>query len=178
MNTTLPNNYRKGSIIIISLILLLVMTTMAAGLFFKTKRVAQQVNISGNQAESLYTSETCVTEAVQWIETESAKGPPCKAKGAGNLCERITSKNMNHWALTGERIKQKNRMNTHRYRCDISLLGTVASDADAGTGFDVGQSDAYVGGSTSTKYLYKIESRGDSNDFVASTIEVIVSTIF
>ncbi len=180
MNTLTLNNYRKGSIIVITLILLLVMTTMGVGLFYSTKQTAKQVSISGSRTESLYTAESCITEAVHWLETESAKGPPCKNSGTGNVCKSISSKRMDQWGLSGESSAQRNRMNAHRYRCDISLLGTISSGSGAGvgTGFDVGQSGSYSGTSTSTKYLYKIKARADGSNKVMSEVEIIASTIF
>jgi hypothetical protein len=69
-------------------------------------------------------------------------------------------------------------MNAHRYQCDISLLGAVASGSGTGTGFDVGQSGSYGGANTSTKYLYKIKARADGGNNVVSEVEIIVSTIF
>jgi type IV pilus assembly protein PilX len=178
MNISQQPNTRKGFIIVITLIILLVMTTMGIGLFYSTKQTAKQVSISGSRTESLYTAESCITEAMHWIEIESAKGPPCKSSGAGNICKSITSKHMGQWQLSGETTAQSKRMNAHRYRCDISLLGTVSSSSGAGTGFDVGQSSSYGGGTTSTKYLYKITARADGSDNVMSEVEVVASTIF
>ena len=178
MNISQQSNTRKGFIIVITLILLLVMTTMGIGLFYSTKQTAKQVGISGNRTEALYTAESCITEAVHWIEIESAKGPPCKGAGAGNICKSITSKRMGQWQLSGETTTQRNRMNAHRYRCDISLMGTISSDSDSGTGFDVGQSSSYGGTSISTKYLYRIKARADGSDNVMREVEIVASTIF
>jgi type IV pilus assembly protein PilX len=177
MNISQQPNIRKGFIIVITLVILLVMTTMGIGLFYSTKQTAKQVSVSGSRTESLYTAESCITQAVHWIEIESAKGPPCKSAGTGNICKSITSKNMGQWQLSGETTTQRNRMNAHRYRCDISLLGTVSASG-TGTGFDVGSSSSYGGGTTRTKYLYKIKVRADGSDNVMSEVEVIASTIF
>ena len=177
MKILIPNNYQKGSIIVITLILLLVMTSMGVGLFYATKQTAKQVSISGSRTEALYTAESCITEAVHWIEIESAKGPPCKSSGTGNLCKSISSKRMDQWGLSGETTTQRKRMNAHRYRCDVSLLGTVSASG-TGTGFDVGSSSSYGGGVTRTKYLYKIKVRADGSNNVVSEVEVIASTIF
>jgi type IV pilus assembly protein PilX len=177
MNISQQSNTRKGFIIVITLVILLVMTSMGVGLFYSTKQTAKQVGISGSRTEALYTAESCITEAVHWIEIESAKGPPCKNSGAGNICKSITSKNMGQWQLSGENTTQRNRMNAHRYRCDVSLLGTVSASG-TGTGFDVGSSSSYGGGATRTKYLYKIKVRADGSDNVMSEVEVIASTIF
>jgi type IV pilus assembly protein PilX len=177
MNISQQSNTRKGFIIVITLIILLVMTTMGIGMFYSTKQTAKQVSISGNRAESLYTAESCITEAVHWIEIESAKGQPCQSAGTGNLCKSIASRRMGEWELSGENTTQRNRMNAHRYRCDISLLGTISSDSDFGTGFDVGQSSSYSESDTSTKYLYKIKARADGGNNVVSEVEIIASII-
>jgi len=176
MNISQQSNTRKGFIIVITLILLLVMTTMGIGLFYSTKQTAKQVSISGDRAESLYTAESCIIEAVHWIEIESAKGP----LRSGNLPHSIKRTSMGgQWLkLTGENTTQSSRMKAHFYQCDISLLGTISSSSGAGTGFSVGQSSSYGGSSTSTKYLYKINARADGSNNVTSEVEVVVSTIF
>ena len=177
MNISQQPNTRKGFIIVITLIILLVMTTMGIGLFYSTKQTAKQVSISGSRTESLYTAESCITQAVHWIEINSTNGPPSACKSSGNICGSINSK-QGQWQLSGETTTQRNRMNAHRYRCDISLLGTISSSSGAGTGFDVGQSGSYGGSTTSTKYLYKITVRADGSDNVMSEVEVVASTIF
>ena len=179
MNTTLPHNHRQGSIIVVTLILLLVMTTMGVGLYYSTKNSAKQVAVSGNRSEAMYSSESCIVEAVDWLEIEAAKGtPPCKSSGKG-VC-KIISANMNNakWHLNGESVKQRNRAGAQGYQCKVFLLGTISSDTSTGTGFDVGQSGSYGGNSTSTKYLYKVESKTNGATGVVSQVEVVVSTIF
>jgi len=171
MNISQQPNTRKGFIIVITLIILLVMTTMGIGLFYSTKQTVKQVGISGSRAESLYTAESCITEAVHWIESES-ESANC---AAGNICQSFTSKHMGQWQLSGETTTQRNRMNANRYRCDISLLGTISG---AGTGFDVGQSSSYGDSTIRTKYIYKIKARADGSDHVLSEVEVVASIIF
>jgi type IV pilus assembly protein PilX len=178
MKILIPNNYQKGSIIVITLILLLVMTSMGVGLFYSTKQTAKQVSLSGSRTESLYTAESCITEAAHWIELQSVKTPACKNATKGSVCKTVSSKRMDQWGLSGESSAQRKRMNAHRYQCDISLLGAVASGSGTGTGFDVGQSGSYGGANTSTKYLYKIKARADGGNNVVSEVEIIVSTIF
>jgi len=178
MNISQQSNTRKGFIIVITLILLLVMTTMGIGLFYSTKQTAKQVSVSGSRTESLYTAESCITEAVHWIEVQSASTPACISTSNGSICKTIASKRMDQWSLSGESSAQRKRMNAHQYKCDISPLGTVSLVGGAGTGFDVGQSGSYGGGNTSTKYLYKIKARADGGNNVVSEVEIIVSTIF
>jgi Tfp pilus assembly protein PilX len=179
MNGLTLNHTRQGSIIVVTLILLLAMTTMGVGLYYSTKHTAKQVAVSGNRTEALYSSESCIVEAVDWLEIEAAKGkPPCKSSG-NSVCKTITANMSNSkWRLGGESFKQQNRAGAQAYACSVSLLGTVSSSSNTGTGFDVGQSDGYGGNSTSTKYLYKVTSETHGANGVVSQVEVIVSTIF
>jgi len=167
MNISQQPNTRKGFIIVITLVILLVMTTMGVGLFYSTKQIAKQVGISGSRTEALYSSESCITRAAHWIEEQSANGPPCQSQGAGKFCKRV-------W----ETASQINRMNTHGYTCDISLLGTVAASGGSGTGSNIGQNNSYGGSATSTKYLYKIKVKANASNKVVSEVEAVVSTIF
>ena len=65
-------------IMVLSMIMLLVMTTMGVGLWYVADREIQQVTTTINRSETLYSSETCVDEAINWLRDEAAKGPPCK----------------------------------------------------------------------------------------------------
>lgn len=178
MKCLIPNNHRKGSIIVITLILLVVMTSMGVGLYYSTKHTAKQVGVSGSRIEALYTAESCTAEAIHWLETTSLSGPPCKGSSKGSVCKAITSKQMSRWNLSGESSAHVNRMNAHRYNCDVSLLGTISTENDTGAGFDVGQSGSYGGSSSSTKYLYKITSKASGSNNVASEVEIVISMIF
>jgi hypothetical protein len=153
------------------------MTTMGVGLFYSTKQIAKQVGISGSRTEALYSSESCITRAAHWIEEQSANGPPCQSQGAGKFCKRV-SESMKQYRLGGETASQINRMNTHGYTCDISLLGTVAASGGSGTGSNIGQNNSYGGSATSTKYLYKIKVKANASNKVVSEVEAVVSTIF
>jgi type IV pilus assembly protein PilX len=178
MNNLAPNNHRKSSIIVITLILLVVMTSMGVGLYYSTKHTAKQVGVSGSRVEALYTAESCTTEAIHWLETTGLSGPPCKGSSKGSVCKPMPSKRMDQWGLGGENSTQKNRMNAHRYNCNISLLGTISTENDTGVGFDVSQSGSYGGSSSNTKYLYKIISKANGSNNLSSEVEIVVSMIF
>lgn len=170
---------RQGSIIIVTLILLLVMTTMGVGLYYSTKHTIKQVSISGNRSEALYSSESCIVKAAQWLEIEAEKGtPPCQNSGS-SVCKTISAKmNDSNWALSSETTAQKARAGNNKSTCEVFLLGTSSSSAGSGAGFDVGESGYGGGGSTSTKYLYRINSKTSGANNVDNIIEVIASMIF
>jgi len=168
---------RKGFIIVITLILLLVMTTMGIGLFYSTKQTAKQVNVSGSRTATFYSAESCITESVNWLENEAVNGAPCRYKSVGSICHSISNTRMTKWKLTGEKKSHINRMHAQGYKCSISLLGSVAFEGDEGVGFDIGESDSYSNVKTSTKYIYKINSTGYTDKSI-SEIEVITSMIF
>ena len=177
MNTLISNRTRKGSIIIITLILLVVMTSMGVGLYYSTKNTAEQVSVSGSRTETFYSSESCITEAVNWLENDAVNGAPCRNKSVGSICHSISNTKMTKWKLSGEKQSQVNRMSAQGYKCNISLLGSVAFEGGEGVGFDIGESDSYSNVKTSTKYIYKINSTGYA-DKSTSEVEVITSMVF
>lgn len=177
MNTLTLNNYRKGSIIVITLILLLVMTTMGVGLFYSTKQTAKQVGTSVNRSETFYSAESCIAEAVNWLENDAVSGAPCRNKSVGSVCHSISNTKMTKWGLSGEEQLKINRMSAQRYKCNISLLSSVAFEGGEGVGFDIGESDSYSNVKTSTKYIYKINSTGYAGKSI-SEVEVITSMVF
>ena len=168
---------RKGFIIVITLVLLLVMTTMGIGLFYSTKQTAKQVSISGSKTGTFYSAESCIAESINWLENKAINGAPCRNKSIGSICHSISNKKMTKWKLTGEKKSHINRMHAQGYKCSISLLGSVAFEGDEGVGFDIGESDSYSNVKTSTKYIYKINSTGYTDKSI-SEIEVITSMIF
>lgn len=180
MNRLIPNNYRRGSILVVTLILLLVMTTMGVGLLYSTKKTAQQVGKSVNKVASLYSAESCVVDAVKWLENAAKNGVPCKS----GSCFNSHQKSMSRWELNSEWNSDKkgqahkNKVAKQKYTCSVQWLGQEASDSATGTGFDVGSSSAYGGGVTQTKHLYKITSTGSNDEYVKSKVEVITSMIF
>ena len=178
MNIYQQPNTHKGFIIVITLILLLVMTTMSIGLFYSTKQTAKQVSISGGRIESLYTAESCITEAIQWLESNAGQ---CQNQG---LCKSITS-NMGkgEWRLAGEDNKKKEKMRSKGYKCEVHKIKEINLDGGdgqvgQGRGFAVGQGEGYGAVTSNTKSYYSVRSKGESTTGKSNTIvEVIISMI-
>ena len=180
MNTLISNRTRKGSILVVTLILLLVMTTMGVGLLYSTKQSTQQVGRSVNKVESLYSAESCIVEAAQWLENAATNSVPCKSGG----CFNTKAKSMSNWELNSEwsgdkkSKAHKNKVAKQKYTCGVEWLGEESANATTGTGFDVGSSSSYGGGTSRTKHLYKITSTGFNDGKVSTKVEVITSLIF
>ena len=168
---------RKGFIIVITLVLMLVMTTMGVGLYYSTKQTAQEVGVNVNRSETFYAAESCIAEAKHWIKKESIKAAPCINKSIGSTCHSISSTKMSKWKLSGESQNFKNRTESQRYECSISLLGKVTYVGGEGVGFDIGESDTYGNVLTNTKYMYRINSKGFVGN-LSSEVEEVVSMIF
>ena len=168
---------RKGFIIVITLVLMLVMTTMGVGLYYSTKQTAQEVGVNVNRSETFYAAESCIAEAKHWIKKESIKAAPCINKSIGSTCHSISSTKMSKWKLSGESQNFKNRTESQRYECSISLLGKVTYEGGEGVGFDIGESETYGNVLTNTKYMYRINSKGFVGN-LSSEVEEVVSMIF
>ena len=170
---------RKGSILVVTLILLLVMTTMGVGLLYSTKKSAQQVGRSVDKTASLYSAESCIVDAVKWLENAAKSGVPCKNGG----CFNSRQKNMSRWELSnewsGDKKAQahKNKAKNQKYECRIYLVGEVMHGDDEGIGFDIGESETYNNVSTNAKYMYRINSKSFVGN-LTSEVEEFVSITF
>ena len=172
MNISRQPGSRQGFIIVVTLVLMLVMMTMGVALFYSSKQTVKQVNTNVEKRSYLFTAESCITEAIHWLEINSDS-----CTKAGTVCKTInTSNGMNKWDI-GEADKRKTQMGTQGYQCQIQNMKVLYLD-DGGEGFDVGQGDGYEAKVTSTKNYYKITSNGfNIGGDSKTTVEVIVSLI-
>ena len=177
MSISLQSGARKGFIIVITLVLMLVMTTMGVGLYYSTKQTAQQVGVNVNKSEIFYAAESCIAEAKHWLQKEAISEAPCKNKSWDSTCHSISSTKMSKWKLSGESQTFKDRTESQRYECSIYLLGKVAYEGGEGVGFDIGESETYGNVLTKTKYMYRINSKGFVGN-LSSEVEEVVSMIF
>ena len=163
---------RQGFIIVVTLTLMLVMMTMGIALFYSSKQTVKQVNANVEKRSYLFTAESCITEAIHWLEINSAS-----CTQVGRVCKTINATNgMNKWDI-GENDKRKTQMGTQGYQCQIQNMKVLNLD-DGGEGFDVGQGDGYEAISRNTKNYYKITSNGfNIGGDSKTTVEVIVSLI-
>ena len=163
---------RQGFIIVVTLVLMLVTMTMGIALFYSAQQTVKQVNTYVEKRSYLFTAESCITEAIHWLEINSGS-----CRKAGRVCKTINAANgMNKWDI-GEADKRKTQMGTQGYQCQIKNMKVLNLD-DGGEGFDVGQGDGYEAKVTSTKNYYKITSNGfNIGGDSKTTVEVIVSLI-
>ena len=165
---------KKGSIVVITLVIMLVMTTMGAGFYYSTLKTVNSALVEENAVQNLYSSESCITEAVAWLNKHSKNGPPaqCLNKSSSKSCAKING-NQKGWSpKIGERVDQSRKMEKQSYSCEIYPLGNEALTSSSGSGFDVGESGAYDQGIGQTKYYYKIKSYSSK-----ASVEVVVSSI-
>jgi len=182
MNSSHNLRYQEGAIVVLALIMLLVMTTMGIGLWYFANRDIDQVGITVDRSETLYSAESCIDEATRWLDVEALKAPPCKSVGTGKVCKTIPDSGANPtmdsvWRTSGEKTKHQTKMASHAYKCEITLVTSIAAAGQQGTGFDVGQTNTYGGSTSSTKYLYQIRSNGLGPNNVRSDVEIIASII-
>ena len=167
MTSTPPSKLHKerGAILVVSLIVTLVMTTMGTGLYYVANRTIEQIESHTDRSETLYSAETCIDEAIMWIETQAETTPPCQALDLGTQCHAIGTlsgeRTMNsQWKEAGEssskgKDKVERRMQAHSYYCNIRLTA--------------------IPGGANSKYIYKIGSFGKGPNDARSDIEVTVA---
>ena len=180
MNNNCTNAHmRQGSIVVISLMMLLVMTAMGVGLYNVTLQQAQQVGISLERTDSLHVAESCIDESIQWLIDEAKTEIPCKDKASGTRCKVIGDKNMRHALWESKEDKDKditkrksksNKFDRNFYRCDIFRISTSVevSEDDAKKkpegeeGYDVSDDEYEI--KTSYYSYYKIKSHACVSD--------------
>jgi Tfp pilus assembly protein PilX len=172
MNYIKQQNTRKGFIIVVTLVLTLVMTTMGIGLYYSSIQAAKEVNSNTDKRTYLFSAESCITEAINWLEKNNTR---CSV---GSICHTIsTNKGMGKWDI-GEDTKRKKQMESQGYKCEIQKIKVKALNA-GGEGFNVGQDDNYESETTINKHYFKINSNGfnvGGND--KTSLETIVSIIY
>ena len=169
---------QRGAILVISLMMMLVMTTMGMGLFYVANQNSDQVDNIADRSETLYSAETCIDEAVRWLQAEaqrlnledpkSVPCEPCKTcelQKFNEICHTIGApgdkKTMDSaWRMGGESSTKRKekiqiRMAKHQYACNVKL---VAIQEGAGK-----------------QYIYKIESEGIGPKSARTDLEVIAS---
>jgi len=159
------NSTREGFVIVITLVLLLVMTTMGIGLFYETKKTANQVRSNNNNTETLYSAESCIAEARRWLSTERGiRSTPCESFAEGSVCMVIGEKYMGDTLIRIDPIvSSDSRLSAHYYRCEITRLRTVSTEISSSGGSGDGEegydeSDDIETIISSTSY-YKIRSK-------------------
>ena len=165
---------KKGSIVVITLVIMLVMTTMGLGFYYSTLKTVNSSRVDQRAAEGLYSAESCITEAIALLKNHSKNGPPplCLNKPSNKPCGKLSGV-MSDWSPNTESVKNKKKMNLKTYSCEIYPLGMQSISSSSGSGFDVGNSSAYNSTNSQTKYFYKIKSY---SEFAA--VEAVISGIF
>ena len=172
MNISRQPGKRQGFIIVVTLVLMLVMMTMGVALFYSAKQTVKQVNTNVEKRSYLFNAESCITEAIQWLEINSGS-----CTKPGTVCKTIKASNgMNKWDI-GEAEKRKTQMGTQGYQCQIQNMKVLNLDI-SGEGSNVGQGGEYAAKVTDSKYYYKITSDGfNIGGDSKTTVETIVSLI-
>jgi type IV pilus assembly protein PilX len=166
MKPIVQHSSREGFVIVITLVLLLVMTTMGIGLFYETKKTANQVRSNNNNSETLYSAESCIAEAKRWLNTViESDMVPCIDDAEGSVCQVIGEKYMGDPPIRIDpSVSSDSRLSAHYYRCEITRLSTVSTEIrSSGSGdgeerYDESDDIGTIISSTSTSY-YKIRSK-------------------
>jgi len=169
---------QEGVVMVVAVFMLLIMTTMGIALIQYAKREAQQVTIFEETNDALLLSDSCVEEAVQYLEQLGASSPPCEAQAVGSQCGSTLSNRMNAWSLSGEHAKMILKGANQSYQCRIYVASREALGGSSGAGFDVGQQNVYGQASIRTKYLYLIRASSNTENNAKTDVEVIASMVY
>lgn len=174
---TLARN-QEGVVMVIAVFMLLIMTTMGIALIQYAKQEAQQVTIFEETNDALLLSDSCVEEAVQYLEQLGVSSPPCETQAVGSQCGNAVSNGLNAWGLSGEHSKMAQKASRQTYYCRIYVASREALGGSSGAGFNVGQQNVYGQTAIRTKYLYRIRASSNTENNAKTDVEVIASMVY
>lgn len=169
---------QQGAVMVIAVMMLLIMTTMGVGLIQYAKQESQQVTIFEETNDALLLSDSCIEEAVQYLEQLGASSPPCETQAVGSQCGSTVSNRMNAWGLSGEHAKMAKKSVSQTYSCRIYVASREALGGSSGAGFNVGQQNVYGQTAIRTKYLYRIRASSNTENNAKTDVEVIASMVY
>jgi type IV pilus assembly protein PilX len=152
----------RGNVLLVSLLLLLVMSLMGTGLYCAMSKESRMVDSGSVGTETFYAAETCLEDALGWLENEvKTEAPDSQSKTANLHDDRDLAAGGEDW--------EKDRFKRYCYDYTIERLSSSTS-ATAG-GYKIPEDQWYKPeGSTgaaatpSAKNNYRITCTGYYDD--------------
>ena len=121
----------EGFVLVLSLLLLVIMTTIGAGLIFTASNQAKQSSSWGNYQQAFYAAETGQEDAISWLEEKIyVEGKiPEELGNKKELCSTIFNKSEINYVETDN----KNNANLHIGYDDNNDLNDLDSNVKKGS---------------------------------------------
>lgn len=162
-----PISAQSGIAMVISLILLLVITAMGAGLAYVASIQSELVAAVVNKPLSIDASETCFDNAIEWLASSSGKswvnglGSPLDlATKGGPLVGKTV---LGDTALLGQADSRSAKFKDKAGRSSFNscMVEKISSSTNGSSGNEVGSSNGY--GVSTFVYVIRITATGNHN---------------
>lgn len=158
---------QSGIAMVISLILLLVITAMGAGLAYVANTQSELVAAVVNKPLSIDASETCFDNAIEWLSTTSGKswvnglGSPLNLAATGGPLAGKTV--LGDTAPIGQADTRSTKFKDKAGRSTYTscIVEKISSSTNGNSGNEVGSSNGY--GTSTFVYVVRITATGNHN---------------
>jgi hypothetical protein len=165
------NLLQKGNILVSSLLILVTMNLLGAGLLQTSTKEATTASFKTVNAQVFQITDSCTHDVMTWFETLSA---------TPTTLTPITASNLNFMLTGSETTKQRNKLTGYSYGCTITYLTSKSVSSGSGVGTEVGSTGSEYGGTggQTLKDYYKIVSTGAGPNNSVKVVNTIISVSY
>lgn len=158
---------QKGNILVASLLILLTMCLLGAGLMQSSAREYNVSSLKTIDSEVFHITETCSHDVMHSFESLTAKP---------TSVDDVTVQNLDSMLTGDETQKEQNKLAGYSYNCVTTYLLTKNSTSSATSGEQIGNSGGEYGGTgTVPKDYYQIVSTGSGPKSASKMVTTIIS---
>jgi len=158
---------QKGNVLVASLLLMMTMNLMGAGLIYKSVSESNSATFKTVEATTLQVTDSCTNDVVVFFEGETATPTSIDDFGSDDI----------NYMLQGEGSYVQNKLQGYRYDCTVTFMTTKTVDSGSSVGENISSTGSEYGGTggTTIKDYYKIVSTGQGPKNSTKVINTIIS---
>ncbi|MBI1326676.1 MAG: hypothetical protein GC136_03435 [Alphaproteobacteria bacterium] len=159
----------KGSILVSTLLILVVLNLLAIGLLQTSSRESKMAGFKTIDSAVLHAADSCVMDTVNWLGAMSS--PPAV------LPNVISYASLDHMYTGDETQEELNKLSGYSYDCTTTALAVKSvSGQSLGIGTEIGENSAYgSAGDLSPRYYYEVVSSAQGPQNSSNRILATVS---
>lgn len=163
--------YQEGNILISSLLILVTMNLMGAGLIQKSAREVNVANYKSVDAKVFHATESCVHDVITYFEGLTS---------TPTTVSDITVSSLDFMNTGSETTAELNKLNGYSYGCTTTFIVSKSVSAGTGVGGSVDSSGSEYGGTGGEiiKDYYQVVSTGAGPNNSIKVVNTIVSVTY
>lgn len=172
IQNTEQNNSQKGNILLSSMLILVSINLLGAGLMQSSTRELNTATFKSVDSEVFQITETCVHDSITQFKSFTSKpNGPIPSISVANLTGMLSGS-----GIPAPTQTESNKLQGYSYSCSINFITSKLSDGGSGVGQSVTGTGAEYGSNTgSLKHFYGVNASGSGPDNAKKNINSIVS---